>query len=262
MEQNELAVWSDNVNSLLLFYGDSNPWWKTLQFSVSFAMKTNENLNVNFNATHGMENPKFQTIKPIFDYQYSQLEKQAVVSQKKLWPNFMFWPSYVNGSLAMILPPGTQCQNCFAPLSGPVAISPTSPDEDNSKSLPYVIVDVGDNGALIASCPSTKNKHCLWNCLLKNVVFRVKLDEDKWNESMKENDVFAIESRECDFCFKSSLFSHRCSACRSVQYCSTVCQKKDLDFHKTVCDRWAKDKSRRILDKGKQMDYWKTVFGK
>ena len=78
----------------------------------------------------------------------------------------------------------------------------------------------------------------------------------------KELHIFMIESRDCDLCFKSSLSSHRCSACRTVQYCSTICQRKDLKFHKSVCETWAKDKNRKILDKKKQKDHWKSVFDK
>ena len=75
---------------------------------------------------------------------------------------------------------------------------------------------------------------------------------------MKE--LFAIEGRECDFCLKLSLSSHRCSSCLATQYCSTFCQKEDLEFHNSVCATWAKDESRRIGGKGKQKDYMKNLF--
>ena len=71
-------------------------------------------------------------------------------------------------------------------------------------------------------------------------------DENQRKEYEEDIKLFAIESRDCDFCFKSSLSSHRCTACFTVQYCSTDCQKQDLDFHQTVCATWAKDASRKL----------------
>ena len=159
----------------------------------------------------------------------------------------------MNGSLAILLPPGSRCQNCFTQLCGEVAIT-------RKNFLPSLIPDVGNDGALMASCPVSKNPSCVANCLSKNVVCQMQSDEDLWKKVLQEIHLFEIESRECDFCLKSSLSSHRCSSCLTVQYCSTVCQNKDLDFHKTVCSTWAKDKSRRIIDREKQRNYWKSVI--
>ena len=89
-----------------------------------------------------------------------------------------------------------------------------------------------------------------------------QLCEESYN---REWELFRLGARDCDFCFKSSLSSHRCSTCLAVQYCSTICQKKDLKFHKTVCETWAKDKNRKIRGKEKQKNYLSleiALFGK
>ena len=248
------------VESLQISYGASNPWWKCLRFSVYFIVTTYLNLKSNFYDSQSLEDTRFQKLKLRHDYRQSELQNQAKVFEMKSWPNFMLWPTFANGSLAVLLPPSTRCHSCNDELCGEVAVTP---HEVNAQYLPLLFFRaVGDNGALMASCSITKNPNCRKACDSKDVEYCRQLDDDQWKELEKENEIFLIESRECDLCLKSSLSSHRCSACLSVQYCSTVCQKEDLKFHKTVCATWAKDKSRRIKGKDGQMDYWKSAIAK
>jgi len=245
---------SEQVANLTTIYRPSNPWWKSLKFTVDFVVRTDLSLDSNSYDFHSLEDVRFQKMKLLQDYRQSQLQNQAKVS-KEMWPNFLLWPKFANGFLSLLLPPSTRCHSCHDELGGEVAVTP---QEANAKSLPLLILYAGENGALLACCATTKNPNCWKDCASKNVEVCMQSDEDKWKEFVKEYEIFAIESRDCDLCLKSSLSSHRCSACRSVQYCSTVCQKKDLKFHKTVCATWAKDKSRRIKDKDGQMDHWKS----
>merc|ERR1712183_1166227 len=158
-----------------------------------------------------------------------------------MWPKFMLWPQLVNGKLVVLMPPGTRCHSCNDQLTGEAAISP---HEVKCNVLPILKPYVGDNGALVACCPYVQKPSCHVDYFNRNVYVRMMSNEEQWKEYKEEKKIFTIEARNCNFCLKESLSSHRCSACLSVQYCSTTCQKKDLkDFHKTVCATWAKDKS-------------------
>ena len=74
----------------------------------------------------------------------------------------------------------------------------------------------------------------------------------------EEQNTFMVMSRFCDFCLKQSMTSHRCSACKAAQYCSTQCQYEDLSFHKTVCSTWAEDQLRKIGGAKYQKKSYKT----
>ena len=247
---------SEKVYNLGSMYGPSNPWWKSLKFAVDFVIKTKNNLLSNFEDSRSLEDKRFLKLKPLYDYRQSQLQNQEMVCKNQTWPNFMVWPRFVNGSLTILLPPSTRCHSCHAELRGEVAVSP---HELDFESLPTLFPFVGDKGALVACCPTITNPNCRKDYVSKNEEIQM-LDESKWKEMSKVNELFAIEGRECDFCLKLSLFSHRCSSCLATQYCSTFCQKEDLEFHNSVCATWAKDESRRIGGKGKQKDYMKNLF--
>ena len=245
----------EQVASLTTIYKASNPWWKSLKFTIDFVLQIDLNLASNSYDFHSLEDVRFQKLKLLQDYRQSQLQNQAKVSME-MWPNFLLWPRFANGSLSLLLPPSTRCHSCHDELGGEVAVTL---EEANDKSLPLLFPAVGNNETLMACCATTKNPNCWKDCAFKNVEYRMQSDEDQSKEFSKEHEIFLIESRDCYLCLKFSLSSHRCSACLSVQYCSIVCQKKDLKFHKTVCATWAKDKSRRIKGKDGQLDYWKLV---
>ena len=69
---------------------------------------------------------------------------------------------------------------------------------------------------------------------------------------MEEVKRFATSSKYCDQCLKLSLNTHRCYSCHSAQYCSEECRVKDLGWHKTVCETWAKDETRKMPDRKEQ----------
>merc|ERR1719186_2251559 len=252
-----LKVLHDQVDGLRTIYGATDPWWKVLKFSVTFVFLTKEFLSSIANDSSSLNGPRFKNLKLMHDYGQSQLQNQAMVSEKKMWPNFLLWPQLVNGSLAVLLPPGTRCQTCNDQLLGEMVISL---DETNFDALPSLLSKVGDNGAIMACCPFAQKPACTVDYFNRNASIKMMHDEDQWQEFLEERKLFDTESRDCDFCFKSSLSSHRCSACLTVQYCSLACQKEDLAFHKTVCATWAKDDSKKLLGKGKQKKYWKKVL--
>jgi hypothetical protein len=43
-------------------------------------------------------------------------------------------------------------------------------------------------------------------------------------------------SPTCSTCLKKGILK-RCSKCKKVFYCSKECQKKDWNFHKTICKK-------------------------
>ena len=59
-------------------------------------------------------------------------------------------------------------------------------------------------------------------------------------------------SKFCEQCLKFSLNTHRCNSCRSAQYCSEECRVKDLDWHKTICETWAKDDRKKMPGRKEQ----------
>ena len=90
---------------------------------------------------------------------------------------------------------------------------------------------------------------------------------DNWQEKTtraemvdKEGSKFLKYAKFCDQCLQFSLNSHRCYSCLSAQYCSEECRVKDLDWHKTVCERWAKDKTRKMPDRKEQKNMAKKAF--
>jgi len=248
-----LSDLADQVYSLRTIYSSEtcvDPWFKILTFLVRVIRKITDAADINMiYDSDSLEDPRFKTLKQNLVYCQTQ------VCEKKMWSHFMPWPQMVNGSLAFVLPPGTRCESCHAPLLGEAAMF-----TEDADTLPLLYPYVGDNGAIVACCSPVLKSSCWVDYENKNFDIQLRENDDLSQKLVEETTLFGTQSRDCDLCLKSSLKSQRCSACLSVQYCSLACQRKDLDFHKTVCDTWAKDNSRKILSGREQKKYWKKVL--
>ncbi|KAG6556974.1 hypothetical protein Mapa_001390 [Marchantia paleacea] len=82
-------------------------------------------------------------------------------------------------------------------------------------------------------------------CLVANRDFRpgeIVLDQDPYSSVLDAES----KSYRCDACFICSENLQRCSACKSVSYCCTSCQRKEWKLHKSECQMMVK------LSQGKQ----------
>jgi len=154
------------------------------------------------------------------------------------------WPTLVNGQLARVVPEGGKCFNCDRDLSGKVARYVCDGEQFSLIGLePFVFPSVKDN----FSCNN-------YACITKTMDnYSRRPTWCRWGEmEQAEYKDFSRYAKFCDQCLKASLNSHRCYACLSAQYCSEECRLKDLDWHKTVCEDWAKDKKRKMPDGKRQ----------
>ncbi len=58
----------------------------------------------------------------------------------------------------------------------------------------------------------------------------------------------------CNFCKRYTTESKRCSACKSVRYCSVDCQKKDWPEHKKICASLKGDDNLQVSSKERDID--------
>ena len=83
----------------------------------------------------------------------------------------------------------------------------------------------------------------------------------KWGDKEEaEFKHFVKHGKTCDQCLKASPNSHRCYACHTAQYCSEECRLKDLVWHKTVCEKWAKDKTKKMPGRKEQKTEFKNLL--
>jgi len=241
---------SEKVLCLKEICGATNPWWKALELTVSMIESTCLQLRGAFYESRSVQDPRFKTLKLVRDFEQSQAQNKLIVTEKNMWKQFTFWPTCVNGSLEIIFPEGSQCASCQVPLTGPAR---ALGDDDTDRTRPIFVMAVGQNGTLMTWCSILTNPMCLARFYQELCIFRH--EKKNYKEELK---LFLCETRTCDLCLNYSLFSHRCSGCLAAQYCSTQCQQKDLNFHKTVCSKWAKDKSRKIIGGERQKKFFKS----
>jgi len=233
----------DLLKDIQEYFGLNNTWLKALKFSVHLAKNMKDLLIWKTIDLKSLEDPRFKNMKKIYLLEESKLRNFSMISKSKLWPTLR------DSQLVLHLPDGVQCDSCDTNLSGEVAVG------DQKQNLPDLIPVVGGgDGGLVAICSSDRNPTCFVMASIKHF----QINEDK-NECGKEFKVFLSKSRVCDVCLVNSFSSHRCSSCLAAQYCSTKCQKKDLEFHKTVCDAWAKDKRRRMVSSSQQKKVFKKL---
>jgi len=255
--KNMKEMLSDPVNELKVHSGPVNVWWKALMQTVSFIIDMNLELSNQFLDVSSMEDPMYRNFKQVYDYNELQIRNQLFISENNLWPKFKLWPTLSGNSLVILLPDKTHCQTCKAPLTGECAIF-----HEGGKSLPSLMPRIGENGELVVVCPVLQNPRCISDYFTKDVKLSNQMDEEKLKIFIEELAMFTNKGRDCDMCLKKSLFSHRCSECHAAQYCSTHCQVKDLEFHKTVCSTWANDKSKKIISSKHQKKIYKSMVDK
>merc|ERR550519_1186649 len=247
----------DQVLSLKDIYGVTNPWWRALEFTVTFIESSCQQLRSTFYESRSLEDQRFRTVRLIRHYELAQLRNKQNATEKRTWNQFTFWPTLVNGSLEIVFLEGAQCHSCLAPLSGLArTMSASDGFEDRDKSRPAILPAIGEKGALMAWCPVLLSPTCL--ARFYQTMASLQSEDHKKENYTEQLKLFLCETRTCDLCLNYSLFSHRCSGCLAAQYCSAQCQQKDLNFHKTVCSKWAKDKSRKIMGGEKQKKYFKS----
>ena len=153
------------------------------------------------------------------------------------------WPTLVKGKMSLLVPDGGQCFGCKTDLSGRVA---NFVCRSENKEF-----DFGGYEAVVFA--RVKDNICCVNitCIQKTV----DKDKEEWRGGqafLEEVKKVAKSAKYCDQCLKSSLNTHRCYSCHSAQYCSEECRVKDLAWHKTVCETWAKDETRKMPDRKEQ----------
>jgi len=237
----------DLTSDLKVFFGPHNAWWKAIKISIDVIGRMDKRMALDYIDASNLDSPRFSNVKQLYDHSQSELKNIMFVTENNLWPKFKFWPTLTGTSLVLLLPDGTSCQTCGKELTGQVRVT-----KEEDKMHPVFLHGVGENGQVTAFCPMDRSPRCL-------MIYKSKqlkgVDDDDFK---KEWDTLYSESRECDLCFKSSLLTHRCSECKAAQYCSTLCQGKDLSFHRTVCSNWAKDPSRKIISGKKQKNIHKA----
>ena len=142
----------------------------------------------------------------------------------------------------MVVPDGGKCFGCETDMSGKVAKYVCRNEEFSLFGYDAAVFSWAEDNV---SCASR-------TCMNKNM--------DNWQEKTtraamadKEASKFLKYAKFCDQCLKFSLNSHRCYACLSAQYCSEECRVKDLDWHRTVCETWAEDETRKMPRGKKQL---------
>ena len=152
------------------------------------------------------------------------------------------WPTLVKGKLVLVVPDGGQCFICKSDVSGKVAKYSYKNEEFTLSGYEAVVFsEVKDN----VSCGDR-------DCAVKTMEIVEKM-RPKWGKAeLEEQKKFLKYSKTCDQCLKFSLNTHRCYSCLSSQYCSEECRVNDLDWHKTVCETWAKDDRKKMPDRKEQ----------
>ena len=67
-------------------------------------------------------------------------------------------------------------------------------------------------------------------------------------------------ARTCQNCLKNSPHTHRCTRCKSAQYCTKECQEEDFKSHKKSCLAWEKSKVRKIPNKKVQLERLSNIY--
>lgn len=71
---------------------------------------------------------------------------------------------------------------------------------------------------------------------------------------------FFSKARTCQNCLRCSPYTHRCTRCKSAQYCTKSCQEEDLRAHKESCLLWEKSKTNKIPGRSEQQRRLKAIF--
>jgi len=242
---------SDHVKDLSRYYESSDTWWKCLSFTLDLIYKMAIGLTSLYSDSESLQDPRFGNLNDVhLDYKM-KVENMNRLSKNNAWSKFQLWPAATGTQLEIVLSEGVCCVSCMTPLSGSVNLIQEDNGEDDGR--PIMMSHFQEFEDLAVFCPVAG---CLQTCY-DDLAYRMKQD-GRWQKYLQENRNFLTSSRTCDFCLKQSLSCHRCSSCCAAQYCSTTCQRKDLSFHKTVCDVWATDKSRKLPDGRNQKKIFKS----
>lgn len=242
------------MENLKRYLGATNPWWMALRFSLDVFVSIGIYGNRALQPANCQEYSKFTTLKKVIEFDGSQYDNIIFALENNLLRHFKVFPKIVAKSLVLLLPNDLRCQACNKKVEGQFSLK-----DDEKPKYPQWHPSIGKNGSCKVYCSSLKNPNCLQDEYDRNVVLRLRCNADQWKIYDDELSEYISRSRMCDECSKRSISTHRCTGCLAVQYCSTECQKKDLDFHKQVCSNWAKDESKKLGSSREQKKYWKSV---
>ncbi|OAE21597.1 hypothetical protein AXG93_939s1030 [Marchantia polymorpha subsp. ruderalis] len=108
--------------------------------------------------------------------------------------------------------------------------TPVSRVDHQSSQMEQYLVDHG----LKVTVVDTKGR-----CLVADRDFspgEIVLDQEPYSSVLDAES----KSLRCDACFRCSENLQRCSACKSVSYCCTSCQRKEWKLHKSECQMMVK----------------------
>lgn len=247
-----------------------NIWWETFIFHFSeFFRKIKDTRFLMFNIE---KLPELTMLKS------SYTDAMWNLSQP---PSVRFPIKRLDGvleeSFLVQLPEGTKCIICYQNLEGKKAqwylqnkvaskpecilwkIEPKAAVED-LLALRYgfdipIIFFFNSEGYNVC-CPGTQKKHL---CLDK----MLQLKSEWYQLLYKQSFAFGIKSEKCKGCLKYSSYSHRCSDCKSVRYCSNGCLQDDWKFHEGDCSPDLKKMEDKKLKKNKRCtkEYAKEKMG-
>lgn len=240
------------VDDLAREYESSDVWWMALKFTIDVIYKMANGLSCVYTVTESLRDSRFQNLLEMNSYFETRVKSLESISENNLWPNLKLWPTKIRNSLVLLLPDGICCKTCKVPLSGPVRLLQNNEEELDGRPVLTAYFD-GVQGA-VAFCPVAS---CMITCVNDDITNRLKA-EGRWEKYFEDYSAFLIVARTCDLCLKNSLSCHRCSSCYAAQYCSPSCQRKDLTFHKTVCEAWVKDYARQLPDRKDQKKIFKS----
>ena len=102
------------------------------------------------------------------------------------------------------------------------------------KSMPWPTIR--NNKLILVTSTETEN----WHRRLR--INKLKTSEREMEERMS---LWRTVS-SCDHCLKYSRKTHRCTTCKSAQYCGKGCQISDMQIHKHLCTIWKRSKIKKV----------------
>jgi len=260
------AMGSDNDKTKMVGRMTSNIWW-------SLFINHFEGL-ANFEAKHHalteftptcFEGNSYRTLKQVH-------------AKFKSHTNFKtFWPILAGShkmfglpmELRIPVPPNSSCCICEERISAQYSVLytvfPTMLDMFSGAGCPGSFVKAmkakhgfslitqrlrGDGGRSVF-CSASQNSRCVENLptFLENDLV--------WNKTGVYQQYVDLRSvaKFCDNCLRRSVTCHRCSICKSSQYCSKECLEEDWEkYHKSVCGSLKMNKDKKLPCSKKQKD--------
>jgi len=180
----------------------------------------------------------------------------------------IFWPIFFDQmmyglpvELRIAVPPNASCVVCKERVKAQFAILftsfPTMLDMFRGAGCPDSFVQgmqfksgfalithyLQPDGGRSTFCSVAQNPNCIK--FLPTFLMKGKI----WRGTGVYEDYVALRSvtKDCDNCLRRSLNCHRCSSCKSFQYCSKECLTEDWEkYHKSVCGEWKKKNDKKL----------------